>query len=62
MKTGTGVSTKTIQRKFTMEFCLKSCKPAGKPRLNQAMKKKHLDFAKKHASWDIDIEIESFSV
>ena len=62
METGTAVSIKTIQRKFTIEFCLKSCKPAGKPRLNQAMKKKHLDLAKRYASWDIEIKVEIFSV
>ena len=28
MKTGTEVSTKTIQRKLSLEFGLKSCKPA----------------------------------
>ena len=45
METGTAVTTKTIHRKFSMEFGLKSCKLAQKPRLAQAMKKKRLDFA-----------------
>ena len=50
--TGTVVSTKTIQRRLSLEFGLKSRKPARKPRLTEAMKKKRLDFAKRHADWN----------
>ena len=60
MEIGTAVSTKTIQRRSSLEFGLKSCKPARKPSLTQAMKKKRLDFVKRHAGWDIDIEIGTF--
>ena len=38
--TGAAVCTKTIQRRLSLEFGLKSCKPARKPRLTEAMKKK----------------------
>ena len=62
MKTATEASTKAIQRRLSLEFGLKLCKPARKPRLTLAMKKKCLDFAKRHPSWDIDIEIKTFSV
>jgi len=55
MGRGTLVSTKMIQRRLSLEFGLKSCKPARKPRLTQAMKKKRLDFANRHASWDIEM-------
>ena len=55
MERGTVVSAKTIQRRLSLDFDLKSRKPARKPRLTQAMKKKRLDFAKRHASWDIEM-------
>ena len=50
--TGTVVSTKTIQCRLSLEFGFKSRKPARKPRLTEAMKKKRLDFAKRHADWN----------
>ena len=53
--TGTVVSTKTVQRRLSLEFGLKSCKPARKPYLTEAMKKKHLDFAERHADWNTEI-------
>ena len=34
-----------------MNFGLKACKPAQKPRLTPLMKKKRLRFAKAHRSW-----------
>ena len=37
--TGTVVSTKTIQCRLSLEFGLKLCKAARKPRLTEAMKK-----------------------
>ena len=52
--TGTVVSTKTIQHRLSLEFGLKSCKPVRKPRLTEAMKKKRLDFAKRHADWNTE--------
>ena len=55
MKTVTAASTKAIQRRLSLEFGLKSCKPVQKPRLTRTMKKKRLDFAKRHASWDIEM-------
>ena len=39
---GNVVSTKSIQRRLSLEFGLKSCKSARKPRLTEAMKKKHV--------------------
>ena len=60
MERGTVVSAKTIQRRLSLNFDLKSCKPARKPRLTQAMKKKRLEFAKRHASWDTDVEKGTF--
>ena len=53
--TVTVVSTKTIQRRLSLEFGLKSRKLARKPRLTEAMKKKRLDFAKRHADWNTEI-------
>ena len=53
--TSTVESTKTIQRKLSLEFGIKSCKPARKPRLTESMKKKRLDFAKRHADWNTEI-------
>ena len=55
IETGTAISTKTSQRKLSLEFDPKSCKPALKLGLTQAMKKKCLDFAKRHGSWDIEM-------
>jgi len=40
---------------LSLDFGLKSCKPARKPSLTQAMKKKRTDFAKRHSIWDIDM-------
>ena len=53
--TGTAVSTKTIQRRLSLEFGLKLCKPVRKPPLTEAMKKKCLDFAKRHADRNTEI-------
>ena len=39
MDTGTAVSTKTIQRRLSLEFGLKSYRPARNPRLTKTMKK-----------------------
>ena len=55
MEIGTVDSAQTIQHRFSLEFGLKSCKPARKPRLTQAMKKYRLDFAKRHANWDTEM-------
>ena len=55
INTGTVVSTKTIQRRLSLKFELKSCKPARKPRLTEALRKKRLDFAKRHADWNTGI-------
>ena len=54
MERGTVVSAKMIQRRLSLDLGLKSCKPVRKPRLTQAMMKKRIDFAKRHASWYID--------
>ena len=54
METATAISTKTIQRRLSLKFGFKSCKPARQSRLTQAMKKKRLDFAKRHRHRDRD--------
>ena len=46
-KTGTVVYTKGIYRRMSMEFGFKLCKPARKPCLLQAMKKKTSGFPQK---------------
>ena len=53
--TGTVVSTKSIQCKLSLELGLKLCKPARKPCLTEAIKKRRLDFAKRHANWNTEI-------
>jgi len=50
-ETGSRISRRTISRRLTDEFGLKSRKPARKPRLTQAMKLKRLQFAKKYKDW-----------
>ena len=60
METSTTVRTKTIQRRLSLEFGVKSCKSAQKPHLTQAMKKKRPDFAKRHGGWDIEMQKKVF--
>ena len=50
-ETGLRISRRTISRRLTDEFRLKSRKPAWKPRLTPAMKLKRLQFAKKYKDW-----------
>ena len=45
---GTNVSISTISCQLSKEFGLKFYKPAKKPRLTSQIKKKRLEFAKKH--------------
>ena len=45
---GIKISEKTIRRRLSLNFGLKSYRPAQKPRLTEAMKKRRLEFAKKH--------------
>ena len=45
---GTNVSLSTISCRLSKEFGLKSYKPSKKPLLISRMKKKRLEFAKKH--------------
>jgi len=52
-ETGSRISRRTISRRLTGEFGLKSRKPARKPRLASAMKLKRLQFAKKYKDWTI---------
>ena len=51
---GTNVSTSTISCRFSKKFGLKSYKPAKKPQLISQMKKKRLEFAKKHINWNVE--------
>ena len=46
-ETGSRISRRTISRRLTDEFGLKSRKPARKPRLTTAMELKRFQFAKK---------------
>jgi len=50
-ETGSKISRRTISRRLTDEFGLKSRKPARKPGLIPAMKLKRLQFAKKCKDW-----------
>ena len=63
MKSGTAINTKTIQRRCLQNLALSY---ASQPKIHswqaQAMKKKRLGFGKRYASWDRDIEIETFSI
>ena len=60
IETGTAITTKTIQRDCVWNS---ASNHASQPE-NHAMKKKRLNFGKRLASWDIDIEIglQTFSV
>ena len=49
---GTNVSISTISCRLSKKFGLKSYKPAKKPQLFSEMKKKRLEFAKKHIDWN----------
>lgn len=48
------VSSMTVSRRLSKDFNLKSFKPAAKPKLTPTMKKKRLDFAKRHVSWSVE--------
>ena len=54
LKQGTDVSISTVSRRLSEEFGLKSCKSAKKPKLTPIMKKKRLEFARKHLRWTAD--------
>jgi len=51
---GTIISLSTVSRRLSKEFGLRSYKPAHKPKLTEPMKKKRLDFAKKHQVWNAE--------
>ena len=51
---GTNGGISTISRRLRKEFDLKSYKSANKLRLTSKMKKKRLEFAKKHINWSIE--------
>ena len=48
LKSDTDISINTVSRSLSNEFDLKFYKPAEKPRLASAMKKKRLSFFNKH--------------
>ena len=48
LKNCTDISISTVSRHLSKEFGLNFYKPAAKPRLTSAMKKKRLFFANKH--------------
>ena len=50
-KRGIKISEKTIRRSLSINFGLKSYRSTQKPRLTEAIKKKRLEFAKKHLDW-----------
>ena len=54
LKNITDISISTVLRRLSKGFCLKSHKPAAKPRLTSAMKKKRLFFANKHLYWTVE--------
>ena len=51
MVQSTDISIRTVLRRLSKEFGLKSYKPAAKPRLGSAIKKKKLSFANKRLYW-----------
>ena len=51
LQAGVNISRSTVSRRLNMNFGLKACKPARKPRLTPLMKKKCLSFAKALRSW-----------
>ena len=53
LKNGTDISISMISHPLSKEFSLKSYKPAAKPRLMSAMKKKRLSFANKYLHWTV---------
>ena len=54
LRKGTDVSISSVSRRLSKEFELKSYKPAKKTKLTPIMKKKRLEFAKKHLHWTAD--------
>ena len=52
MERSTIVRAIRIERRLSLDFGLKSSEPIRKPHLIRTMKKKTLDFATRHASWD----------
>ena len=62
METGTAVSTKQFNAGCLWNLASNHANQPENHALTQAMKKKRPDFAKRHASWEIDIRIETFSV
>ena len=54
LRKGCKVSLSTVSRRLSKEFDLKSYKPAKKPKLTSAMKKKRLDFARRYQNWTVD--------
>ena len=52
---GIKINEKTIRRRLSMDFGLTSYRPAQKPRLIEAMKKKRLEFAKKNLEWNTKV-------
>ena len=51
LRIGRRISHKTVSRRLSKEFNMKSYKPAKKPRLTGAMKAKRLQFANNHQHW-----------
>ena len=51
LQAGVNISRSTVSRRLNINFGLKACKPARKPRLTPLMKKKRFSFAKAHHSW-----------
>ena len=48
------ISISMVSHHLSKEFSLKSYKPATKPNLTLAMKKKRLSFADKHLNWTVE--------
>ena len=51
LRIGRRISHKTVSRRLSKEFNMKSYKPAKKPRLTGAMKAKRLQFANNYQHW-----------
>ena len=54
LKKGIHISISAVSRRVTKKFGLKLYKPAAKPRLTSAMKKKRVSFASKRLHWTVE--------
>ena len=54
LKNGTDIIISAVSHRLSKKFVLKYYKPAAKPRLTSALKKKKLSFANKYLHWTVE--------